>query len=136
MKAPRPILAATVVALGLMQVLATPVTATAKATAANRACFHTSTINGWTAVGDRAVNVRVGVRDVWRLDLFAPCTDVDWNQTIALRQRGSSWICEGHGAIGVDVITHGPIGRTTCPVTAIRRLTPAEIAALPRKERP
>jgi len=136
MKAPRSLLMATVAALGLAQILATPVAAAAKSTTARGACFHTRTINGFTSVGDRAVNIRVGVRDVWRLDLFAPCTDVDWNQSIGLRSRGSSWICEGHGAIGLDVITRGPIGRTHCPVTAIRRLTPDDGAALPRRERP
>jgi len=100
----------------------------------NRACFHASQINGFAAQSDRIVNVRVGVRDVYQFELFAPCPDVRWNQALGVRtRRGSSFICSG---LDAEIISRTPIGPQRCPVTNIRRLTPEEITALPRGARP
>jgi hypothetical protein len=76
----------------------------------------------------------VGVRDVYRFDMFGHCPDIDWNQQVALVSRPSSWICNGMDA---EVITHAPgIGRQRCPVSAMHKLTPEEIAALPPRAKP
>ena len=99
------------------------------------ACFHGSQADGFASVDDQTVNLRVGVRDVYQLKLFAPCPDLDWNQSMALRSRGGSWICEGNG-LDIDIFTASPIGPQRCPVTTVRKLTAAEITALPPKQRP
>lgn len=126
----------TAAAAVLTPALGAPSVSTAKPYAADRACFYSRHIDSFNAPDDRTVYLRVGVRTVYEVKLFAPCTDVDWNQRIALTSHGSDWICEGAGAVGVDIITHSPIGRQRCPVSSIRRLTAEETAALPKRDRP
>jgi hypothetical protein len=80
------------------------------------------------------VQVRVGVRDVYQFEMFGHCTDVDWAQRIAIVARGgSSRICEGFDA---DLVTPSPIGPQRCLVKNIHKLTPEQVAALPRRARP
>jgi len=97
-------------------------------------CFYTRNVTNFAAPDDKTLYVRVGVRDVYRFDMFGHCPDIDWNQRLALVSRASSWICNGMDA---DVITHSPgIGRQRCPVSDMHKLTPEEIAALPKRARP
>lgn len=98
-----------------------------------RQCFRAADVNGFTAVDDKTVNVRVGVRDVYQLVLFAPSPDIDWTQAIGLQAHGSSWICSG---LDATVIVPTTIGPQRYPVTAVRKLTPDEVAALPPKQKP
>lgn len=99
-----------------------------------RQCFYARNVNGFAAQSDRIVNVRVGVRDVYQFELFAPCPDVRWNQALGIRTRGgSNFICSG---LDAEIFTRTPIGPQRCPVTRIRKLTPEEVAALPRGARP
>lgn len=101
--------------------------------APQRACFWNSQANGFSAPDDHTVFVRVGVKDVWRLDLMGPCPDVQWNNGIGLESRPGSSICS---AMEATVLTHGPTGPQRCPVSQLTKLTPAEIAALPKRSRP
>jgi len=97
-------------------------------------CFYTRNVTSFAAPDDKTLYVRVGVRDVYRFDLFGHCPDIDWNQRLALVSRGSSWICNGMDA---EVITHATgIGHQRCPVSAMHKLTPEEVAALPRRAKP
>lgn len=98
-----------------------------------RACFLTRDVNGWSAADDHTVYVRVGVKDVYRLDLLGPCPDIDWNWSIALESRGSSWICS---PLDATIIAKSPIGPQRCPVRMVTKLTPQEVAALPPKKKP
>jgi hypothetical protein len=102
---------------------------------AKRACFFASQINGWREGPDeKVVYLDVGVRDVYRLDLFGPCHGVDTAQTIGVQTHGGgSSICDG---LDVTLITNSPVGDLRCPVSKITRLTPEEVAALTRKPRP
>jgi len=97
-------------------------------------CFYTRNVTSFAAPNDKTLYVRVGVRDVYRFDMFGRCPDIDWNQRLALVSRASDWICDGMDA---DVITHAPgIGRQSCPVSSMHKLTPQEVAALPKRARP
>jgi hypothetical protein len=98
-----------------------------------RQCFWTRDVNGFAAPDEHILNVRVGVKDVYQFEMFGPCPDIDWNQSLALVSRGSSSICSGMDA---EVITRTPIGPQRCPVRSVRKLTPAEVAALPPRARP
>lgn len=103
---------------------------------AARACFPVRSANGFKAPDDRTLYVAVGVRDVWRLDMFGNCFDLDWVNGLALVSRPSSFVCEGDN-VDVDVVTRGTaFGRQRCPVTSVRKLTAQEVAALPKKDRP
>jgi hypothetical protein len=91
-----------------------------------RSCFRAQDIDGFNAVDKETVDVSVGVRDVYRLTLFAPSPDIDWTQRIGVEARGSSWICSG---LDATIIVPGAIGVQRYPVTAIRKLAPEEIKA-------
>ncbi len=93
-----------------------------------RACFFASQLNSWRAEGDRVVYLEVGVRDVYRGELFSRCHDLDSAITLGVRSRaGGSSICDG---LDLDLIVPTSIGPRTCHVTRLRKLTPEEVTAL------
>lgn len=110
-------------------------TVAAKPGAMRIACFYAKDANNFVAVDNQTVNVRVGVRQVYQMKLFSPCNGIIFSHAIALISRPSSFVCPGPG-LGVDLYIRGVIGRQRCPVTSIRKLTDAEVAAMPRKQRP
>ncbi|MGA0606403.1 DUF6491 family protein [Phenylobacterium sp. VNQ135] len=98
-----------------------------------RQCFWARQVNNFAAEGDRVVNVRVGVKDIYRMELFGTCPEIDWTQRIAIVSRGGSSICSG---LDADLIVPSSIGPQRCTVRNIRKLTPEEVAALPPKAKP
>jgi hypothetical protein len=101
---------------------------------ANSQCFWTRNVTGFAAPDDHTVYVRVNFRDVYRLDLMVACPDVDWNQRVALVSRGGSNICS---ALDAEIVSHATgLGRQRCPVKTLTKLTPEEIAALPKRAKP
>jgi hypothetical protein len=97
-------------------------------------CFWTRFADGFAAPDEHTLYVRVGVRDVYQFEMFAPCQGLDWDQRIALISRAGGTICTGMDA---DVVTHETgIGRQRCAVRSVRKLTREEIAALPKRARP
>ena len=105
----------------------------AQALEKGRDCFYSRNINGFTAVDDETINVRVGVRDIYQLKFLGPSRDVRWANGIALVSHGGSFICS---SLDATVVVPGPTGPQRFPVKAIRHLTPDEVANLPRKQRP
>ena len=97
-------------------------------------CFYTRNINGFQAPDDRTVYIRVGVRDIYRLSLMVGCTGLTFRQGIGLESTpGDSWICS---PIQATVVYRDTGIRNRCPVSDIHKLTPAEIAALPKRDLP
>lgn len=96
-------------------------------------CFWSRNITSFAPQGREIVNLRVGVRDYYQLKLLGPCGDIDWNQAIGVRSRGSDFICSN---LDAEIISPSQIGPQRCPVTSVRKLTDAEVAALPKKSRP
>lgn len=96
-------------------------------------CFFGRTVSSFSPAGRDAVNVRVGLDRVYRLEV-AGCPDLDFSLALALRSRnGADTICGAHDA---DLVVPGPGGRQTCSVTNVRALSPTEVAALSPRERP
>jgi hypothetical protein len=127
-------LAAALLAAG--SALADP-TPAANAPPRHSACFWRESIVGFAAHDDSAVYLRVGARDVYELKMFANCFDVSWLHRIALVSRSlSPDICEGPNPDLDVVVREMGVGRQRCPVSNVRKLTPAEIAALPKDARP
>jgi len=97
-------------------------------------CFYSPNVDSFAAPDNKTLYVRVGVRNIYRFEMVGPCQDIDWNQRLVLVARPGPWICERMDA---EVITHGPgIGRQTCFVQHMHKLTPEEIAALPPRAKP
>lgn len=106
---------------------------TAKAAKSRSQCFWTDQVNNFASSDDRIVNLRVGVKDYYQLEMLGRCQDVDWTQSIAIVSRGSSSICTG---LDAEIIAPTPIGPQRCAVKTVRKLTPEEVKALPRRARP
>ena len=107
----------------------------AKAKPASKSCFFHSELNGFSAPDEHTLYVRVSVNDVYKMETFGPCIDLDWAMRVALVDRGGGgWICVGDPA---DVVYHqSGIGEQRCPVRVTAHLTPDEVKALPKKARP
>src|SRR5690242_5475894 len=75
--------AAAVLALSL-GVAAAPSATSAPRGAGQRDCFWANNVNGFASQDDRTVNLRVGVREVYQLELWTSCTDVDFAQHVRL----------------------------------------------------
>mgnify|MGYP001039999279 CR=1 FL=1 len=110
-----------------------PLAAQAKPASSDRACFHASNVSGFRAPDDKTVYVRVGVRDIYQMQMLGACPDINWAEKIGIRTQGSEWICSGMDA---NLISPSPIGPHRCAVRALRKLTPEEAKALPPKSRP
>lgn len=97
-------------------------------------CFSASQVNSFHAVDDRTVEVTVGTRRMYELQIVGTCPEIDWTQRIALRSRsGSSWVCSGMDA---EILVPSPSGLERCPVVGVRQLSPAEVeAARARRKR-
>ena len=95
-------------------------------------CFLRSNINGFQAPDDHTVYIRVGVNDIYRLSLMVDCTSLSFRQGIGLESTpGDPWICS---PIQATVVYRDTGIRNRCPVSDIHKLTPAEIAALPKRD--
>lgn len=97
-------------------------------------CFYSRNVESFAAPDEHNLYIRVGVRDVYHFEMFGPCPDIDWNQRLALVARPGPWICNGMDA---EVITHqAGLGPQRCLVKNMQKLTPDEIAALPKRAKP
>jgi hypothetical protein len=98
-------------------------------------CFASSSVNSFNAPDDRTLFIRVGVNDIYRLDLAAGCTELAFRQDIGLQSTppGDPFICS---PIQTEV-TYSLSGiRQRCQVIGMHRLTPADVAALPKRNLP
>jgi hypothetical protein len=97
-------------------------------------CFLSSNVEGFRAHDDKTLYIRVGVSEIYRLDLMSNCFDLSYREALGFEHTpGNPWICSPLDAT-VVYRTNGIPNR--CPVSAIHKLTPAEITALPKKDKP
>ena len=123
-----------VMIVGALLVGAPVTTATADPPSSHNACFLRSNVEGFSAPNDRTVYLQTSARDTYRLDLMTECTGLSFRQSLGLEARpGSPWICS---PIEATVVFRDAGVNERCPVTAIHKLTPDEIAALPKHDRP
>lgn len=98
-----------------------------------RQCFWARNVTNFASNDDRVVNIRVGVKDIYQLEMLGRCHDIDWANTIAIKSRGSNYICSG---LDAELITPTSIGPHRCPVSKVRKLSVEEAKALPKRARP
>ena len=99
-------------------------------------CFASNNWNGWTvAPGGDALYLRVNLRDYYRVDL-TPGTRArkGANEFLVNEVRGSNWICSH---LDLDLMISDNLGfRQPLIATSLRKLTPEEVAAIPKKDLP
>jgi hypothetical protein len=113
-----------------------PLAAWADSGANNKDCFLSRNWESWTAPGESDfIVLRVNLNDYYRIDL-TPGTHVrkDPDRFLVNRLRGSNWIC-GPLDLDLEVADHSGF-RQPVIARAMRKLTPAEVAAIPKKDRP
>lgn len=84
---------------------------------AERDCFFSSSVRGYSVIDDRHVGITVGANRQYVLTTSWNTYDLDWSHAIALRSSTGS-ICTGNG-LGVEIIGGRP--QRTYLVTAIER---------------
>jgi hypothetical protein len=108
----------------------------APAPAAHSACFTSNSWEGWSAPGDGDfLYLRVGVREIFRVDLTKGShVRKDADRFLISRVRGSNWICS---PLDLDLALSDHQGfREPLIARALRKLTPEEVAAIPKKDLP
>ena len=101
-------------------------------------CFYLSQAQGDHALGDQSVIFRVNVSDFYRLDFAQRCQELSYPEPrlIITPYAGQGLICH---AIDIDVRVgdQGPGSISEpCIPSALYKLTPAEVAAIPKKDIP
>ena len=110
-----------------------PVTA-APAAAAKR-CFRLHDWNGWRTPDGKTMYIRVGISDLWRIDMTNTCSGLRSSSShLVTRVRGGDLVCD---ALDLDLSVQDTNGFTEpCIIQSIRPLTDAETKALDSKDRP
>jgi hypothetical protein len=100
------------------------------------ACFAAQDWGSWRASPDsRSIYLRVGVSQVFRLDLSTACPELQWpNAHLITQIRGGDWIC---GPLDLDLrVADGRDTAVPCIVSGMTSLSREEAAALPKNLRP
>ena len=99
-------------------------------------CFLSRDWQSWTAPGNGdAIIVRVNLHDYYEIGL-TPGSHVrkDPDRFLINKVRGSDWIC---GPLDLDLQLSDHVGfRQPLIAKTLRKMTPAEVAALAPKDRP
>lgn len=100
-----------------------------------RQCFYVRDINNYAADDADHLFLRVGVNHIYRLDMFSSCPELPWaDRAIGVRSfGGSSWICD---PLDVEIVVRDQGFHDRCQVRTITELTPDQVKALPKRERP
>lgn len=99
-------------------------------------CFLSRDWDGWKSPDPTTIYLRVGVRQIYQITLASPSNQLQWaDMHLVNRVRGSSWICNPLD-LDLDVADNHGAFREPLFVKSLRRLSPEEIAAIPKKDLP
>lgn len=126
MKAPL-LLAVAALALGL----AGAASADAPARKPASACFFSRDWSGWRSPDENTIYLRVNVNDIYKVDLSAGSNMLLWPDSHLVNEvRGPDTICSPLD-LDLKVVEDGVVEPLI--VKAITRLTPDQVAAIPKK---
>ncbi len=99
-------------------------------------CFYSSEWQGWRAPDARTLYMRVNGRDIWKAEMSDDCSMLRGiGVHLVTRFHGTSTVCSPLD-LDITVADDTSIGRETCIVKTLRKLTKEEAAAIPRKDQP
>lgn len=128
------IAAAGATALSACAPVAKPDTDGAQTAGMGRQCFYVDDVDSFRA-DNQTLYVRSRQGDVFELQTISYCSDLDTTFGIAfLPGVGLSRLCTGD--FSRVAMSGGPSPRTPCRVQVSKKLTPAEVEALPARNRP
>ena len=103
--------------------------------APERTCFRMHDVESHSVVDNHTIYVTARGRDVYRITTSNNCfaTKTRSDPLITRSSGGSDLICK---PIDLDLAVGGSGGVSHCIVSGIDKLTPAEVAAVPKKLKP
>ncbi len=110
--------------------------ATAATSRADRTpCFFITQWNGWKSPSPNVLYLGVNLHDVYKVDLSAGSSQLQWPDVhLVSRVRGSDSICT---ALDLQLEVADTTGfREPLIAAKLTKLTPDEVAAIPKKYRP
>jgi hypothetical protein len=121
-------------AMAAATALASPAPAAAKP-AANDSCFFSSSWQGWHAPNDKTIYLRINLHDIYRVDLSSGSSLLTWpGARLVNVEHGSDSICSPLD-LNLTVADQGG-ARDFVIAKSITKLTPEEVAAIPKKDLP
>jgi hypothetical protein len=103
--------------------------------APNRSCFFSSSWHGWRSPSPDVIYLRVNVNDIYKVDLSVGSHLLMWPDSHLINQiRGSNTICSGLD-LDLSVSDNGGF-REPLIAKSLVKLTPDEVAAIPKKYLP
>ena len=120
---------------GLAATLALGAAAPALAAADSHPCFFISQWRGWKAPSNDVLYIGVNLHDVYKVQLSSGSPELQWPDAHLISiTRGSSSVCD---ALDLDLrVSDGHGFQEPLIATSMVKLTPDEVAAIPRKFRP
>ncbi|MFK0300170.1 DUF6491 family protein [Brevundimonas sp. NPDC090276] len=98
----------------------------------NRQCFYPDQVDNFRG-NNQTIYVRARNKDVFELQTFGMCSDVDFAFAIAfVPNTALSRLCVGD----TSRLVVGAPPRDLCRVQVVKQLTEAEVMALPSRDRP
>jgi Family of unknown function (DUF6491) len=113
-----------------------PAQSKAKGDARGSQCFLSRDYEGFRPIDDHSFYMRANVNQIYRIELQEACPEIAYpDARLITVVRGSDWIC---GPLDWDlrVGQSPPSIAVPCIVKSQTRLTPAEAAAIPPKQKP
>ena len=99
-------------------------------------CFRSSDWDGWHAPNDKTLYLRVRLHDIYQVDLNSPSSMLTWPDTHLVNViRGSNYICSPLD-LQLTVTQNNSSAREPLFLKTITKLTPEQIAAIPKKDLP
>jgi hypothetical protein len=131
-------LSCTIALTGAAFLLAAPATALGQTPAPKNECFFVNQFQNWKAGGDeKTMIIRVAGNRFYRLDLANACHELSSPFATLINKFRSTSICS---PLDWDMQVSQGLGPGNipmpCMVKAMTRLSPAEVAALPKKQKP
>lgn len=103
---------------------------------AARACFVTNQVNNFRAGENQNLYLRAGRAGVFELSTIGWCQDLDWANALTITpQFGGTRLCPGDQAV-IGYRAGGATPNGPCRARVVRKLTNAEVEALPGRSRP
>jgi len=99
-------------------------------------CFFTRDIENYLAPDDHTLYLRIHNNDIYRIDLANECPNLNTgglNHISLQTAPGSPTVCH---AVDLDLRVSGLGVSAPCIVKGLHKLTPDEVAALPKKDKP
>jgi hypothetical protein len=100
-----------------------------------KSCFRLSQLQSTRPDGDRRIYARVGVNEYWRIDLAHRCSSLPYPNTFLVLKPagGNDVICS---PIDLDLKVNDNGANEPCFISSFTKLTPEEVAAIPKRSKP